>query len=502
MLELWVLTFAAEALLILVPPIWHFRRVGAVVVMLFIAWTTWWLASQLGWAAGVPVLLLTLLRFGNLARILKGRMHEKYLHFAVGRTSWWIFVFFVSLAWLFLLPAISTASRQLLLNLFLVAQLMVAAGLYIVTSRNLKKLSYTQPETFLVDRQLPTVTVAIPARNETTDLEECLKSILANDYPKLEIIVLDDCSQGRRTADIVKNFAHDGVRFVKGEEPAERWLAKNQAYEKLYKEATGQLILFCGVDVRLGTKTIRQMVNLMEQRKKSMVSVLPLRTQSTLAAAFIQPMRYWWELALPRRLFNRPPVLSTCWLIKRKTLKKLGGFGSVSHAIIPEGYFARELVKTDEYSFVRTHGELDVQTVKNLDEQRKTALRMRYPQIKRRPEWTLLLTFAEIAFLLMPFVQLLGSLWFWPHIPVVFPLTTCILLIATHERIVAATNPANRLVALWNLPTAVLTELFIGIASMVTYEFFTVTWKERNICIPVMHVVPHLPPLPPEPQTK
>ncbi len=501
MLELWILTFAAEALLIIVPPIWHFRRLGAVLVMLFIAWTTWWLALQLGWAAGIPVLLLTILRFGNLSRILKGRMHEKYLHFAVGRTSWWIFVFFVLLAWLFLLPAISTTSRQLLLNIFLFVQFSVALGLFVVTSRNLKKIVYQPSKTFLVDRELPTVTVAIPARNETTDLEECLKSVLANDYPKLEVIVLDDCSQGR-TADIIKSFAHDGVRFVQGEEPADRWLAKNQAYEKLYKEATGEVMLFCGVDVRFGTSAIRQMVNLMHERNKAMLSVLPVRVNNDVSAAFIQPMRYWWELALPRRWFNRPPVLSTCWLIRRSRLKKLGGFGSVSHAIIPEGYFARELVKTDEYSFIRSHGELEVDTVKNLQEQRKTALRMRYAQIRRRPEWALLLTFGVMAFLLMPFIQVVGSLWFWPHIPIILPVLSCAFLVATHFKIVSATNPSNRWVALWNFPIVVITEMIIGIASMVMYEFLTVTWKDRNICIPVMHVIPHLPPLPPRSSAK
>lgn len=498
MLELWVLTFAAEALLILVPPIWHFRRLSAMIVMIYIVATTWWLATQLGWAAGIPVLLLMLLRLGNLARILKGRMHERYLHFAVGRTSWWIFVFYVLLAWIFLLPVTTATSRGLVIGIFLTLQLLLAAALFIFTNRNLKKLTFNTPKTYLVDRELPTVTVAIPARNETIDLQECLKSIIANDYPKLEIIVLDDCSH-IETGDIIKSFAHDGVRFVQGEEPEERWLAKNQAYEKLYKEANGDIILFCGVDVRLGKSAIRQMVNVMYDRGKTMLSVLPLRDNSSLSAAFIQPMRYWWELALPRRIFNRPPVLSTCWMIKRRSLKKLGGFRSVSHAILPEGYFARELVKTDKYSFMRSSNELDVRTVKGLFEQRETALRVRYPQIKRRPEWAMMLALAEILFLFMPFVQLVGSLWFWPQIPFLFPFITCLFIVGTHERIINATNPGNRMVALWNYPFVVITEVFLGIASMVTYEFFTVTWKDRNICIPVMHVVPHLPKLPPEP---
>src|SRR5690606_4941791 len=102
-------------------------------------------------------------------------------------------------------------------------------------------------------------------------------------------------------------------------------------------EATGELILFCGVDVRLGPHAIRALTTTLLSRKKSMISVMPLRFYSKLNEAFIQPMRYWWELVPPRKLVNRPPVLSTCWLVARKQLAKAGGFAAVSHSIIPEG---------------------------------------------------------------------------------------------------------------------------------------------------------------------
>ena len=51
---------------------------------------------------------------------------------------------------------------------------------------------------------------------------------IASDYPKLEIIVLDDCSQDR-TAEIIRNFAHDGVRFIQSEDNKDNWLDKNKA---------------------------------------------------------------------------------------------------------------------------------------------------------------------------------------------------------------------------------------------------------------------------------
>ena len=141
-------------------------------------------------------------------------------------------------------------------------QLLAATVLLISTARGLKHTAWpARVRTHYEDGELPTLTVAIPARNETDDLQFCLESLVASDYPKMEIIVLDDRSQTRRTPDIIRSFAHDGVRFVLGEEPKETWLPKNQAYDRLLGEASGEIILFCGVDVRFVPDTLRKIVS-------------------------------------------------------------------------------------------------------------------------------------------------------------------------------------------------------------------------------------------------
>jgi glycosyltransferase involved in cell wall biosynthesis len=374
-------------------------------------------------------------------------------------------------------------------------QVGVAAAVLGITIKNVYQSRYKQGEVFYADRDLPTVSLLIPARNETTDLEECLRTALASDYPKLEIIVLDDCSQVK-TSEVIKGFAHDGVRFVRGEEPKGSWLAKNQAYQKLAEEASGELMLFCGVDVRFGSHAIKALVTELLNRNKDMVSVLPRRLSGNLAGAFIQPMRYWWELSLPRRLFNRPAVLSTCWLIRRKTLNNLGGFGAVSHSIIPEGYFARELVKTNDYSFIRANDTLDVQTHKAYVDQRATAIRTRYPQLRRRPENVLLVVTADLLFLLGPFVGVAYGLFQNDVAVLNTSIIASAILVLNHLIVVQLTSPSNVVTALINFPIEVLTEVIITIMSMLRYEFGAVEWKDRNVCIPVMHVVPHLPPLP------
>lgn len=435
---------------------------------------------------------LTLFRIFNLARVFKSRMHNIYLRRVTRRTSLVLAVLHVVGIWA-LLPPLLLPVRIMFFG-FLLAQAVLCALILFITIKNIRKLAFKMPGKFLSDKELPTVTVAIPARNETKELEDCLRAVLASDYPKLEVLVLDDCSQAK-TAEVIKSFAHAGVRFVKGEEPAERWLAKNQAYQKLYQQASGQLVLFCGVDVRLGTGAIRAMVNLLHARNKSMLSVLPLRVAGEPSTTLFQPMRYWWELAIPRRLLNRPAVLSTCWLIERKTLKKLGGFASVSHSITPEAFFARELVKTDGYSFVRHSEELDVRTLKKVSEQQATTLRVRYPQFRRRPENVLAITILELVVFAAPLATIAYLLVTRNTEFIILPIFSLLCVFATHIFILQVTNPVNVFVAILTFPLAALTELFVNYVSMFKYEFGTVEWKNRNICIPVMHVYPKLPAL-------
>ena len=68
-------------------------------------------------------------------------------------------------------------------------------------------------------KNLPTISVLVPARNETNDLLRCLDSIARSDYPKMEVIVLDDCSTELKTPQIIRDFAQQGMKFIAGSEP-------------------------------------------------------------------------------------------------------------------------------------------------------------------------------------------------------------------------------------------------------------------------------------------
>jgi hypothetical protein len=446
------------------------------------------------WA--VLLAIVGLYRIINLFRASADRMQPDYLFHASRKTALWLMFMQLVIAgvaglgyhydiqgdfWWYLL-----AWMQLGCSLILLAS----------TLRHLRT-TRRQPGEPLRHSELPSLTVAIPARNETAELEACLQSLTASTYPKLEIIVLDDCSQNKRTPEIIRGFAHGGVRFIAGTPPGEGWLAKNHAYAQLAANANGELLLFCGVDTRFTPDSLTMLVSTLLQKRKAMISILPRNRRASgggLLPWFLQPSRYAWELTLPRRLLRRPPVLSTCWLITRQALDTAGGFGAVRRKGVPESYFARATASHgDGYSFVQADSDMGVISEKLLEEQQATAIRTRYLQLHRKPEMTVLVSLAELSILVGPFV-LLGAALAAGH-PALAALSgvSAIINLYIYGRLVNLTYRRFIVGGFLLLPVAALYDIGLLNYSMWRYEFSEVLWKGRNVCIPIMRVVPELP---------
>lgn len=473
-------------------------RIRHGLVMLNIVLTAFACGALVAWhpnTASVLIALAGCYRIFNAVRIVKGRMHDRYLRLTTRRTSFTLIVFQLAVASAWWAWYAQNGNRRMLWLGVSVLQLVVAAIFVASTTRRLRRTMPTSIAHHFTDIQLPSISIAIPARNETDDLRACLDSIIANDYPKFEVLVLDDCSQDKHTPEIIRAYAHDGVRFLQGEEPRDTWLAKNQAYDQLAREASGEYVMFCGVDVRFEPDSIRKLVAVMLEREKQMVSILPRRADvATGKMALIQAMRYWWELVPPRRMFNRPAVISSCWIIKKDALKRTGGFAAVTRAIVPEAYFAKELIKHDAYSFLQSDDVLGIESVKSVADQRDTAVRMRYPQLHRRPELIFGTSLFEVLFLIQPFIMgLLG--WWLPvnHATIYCSLAAAVLLVISYMQMAISTRINHWMFALIALPFVAITDIVLLHISMWRYEFGFVTWKGRNVCVPVMHTHPHLP---------
>lgn len=460
--------------------------VGVTVALCLNAWKIWvW---------GVP---LVGYRLVNLLRVYYSRLPAPQLRTVSLRAFNWL------LGAQILVGLIAGLSNYYhwnarLFDVLVVGQLLVAIVLLRASTLTWQHAAAARGVTALSDHELPSLSILIPARNETEDLDRCLRALTASNYPKLEILVLDDCSATRRTPEIIRSFAHDGVRFLQGEVPDEnRWLAKNFAYEQLASEASGELLLFCGVDVLLEPGSLRQLVAILESRGKDMLSVMPLRADGEgRGSSMLQAMRYYWETCLPRRLFKRPPVLSSCWLIRREMLEHMGRFDAISRSVVPESALARRAVTTDAYSFIRSDDSLGIYSNKSAGEQYGTTLRVRYPQLHRRLELVALTACFELTCLLGPLVGLClaGNLSHAMDYIAIWAVAL-VCLFVTYGLVSVGARLTNPWFGWLLMPVAFLLDIAMLHVSMWQYEFRSVQWKGRNVCIPVMRVEPHLPKL-------
>jgi len=319
---------------------------------------------------------------------------------------------------------------------------------------------------------LPTVTLAIPARNETPVLTDCLRAALASSYGKLEVLVLDDCSQDS-TPDIIRSFAHDGVRFIQGARPAAGWVGKNQAYDYLLREASGDLIIFAGVDTRLQPHSVDLLIADMLASRAKLLSIMPTRRQMDWWPSLVRPLRYYYQLA-----FASWPFMNSLWVVDRQWLIDKGGFGAYRHAILPEKQLARLARQEQAYRFRISSKELGISSRKRVNSLLETAIRTLYPEAGKEP---LLALGRSAGWLLLAGILTAG----WRLGMPVF-LIGSILLSLSYFVSEAALQPSRWYLSGWLLPFAFLSQSLLELVSMVRYEYGRVDWKGRNVCLPVM----------------
>jgi glycosyltransferase involved in cell wall biosynthesis len=469
---------------------WRYRRYLAGVILLIQSVAV---GLILGFAPNVWSSLLLILsgyRVINLLRLVEGRMPADYLFSVSRRTSLRLILgqVVIGLGW------VLSRHVHIRLDTYLAILSGLDLSVVFILAYSLKRsIRTTKPprlKTHYAARDLPSISVLIPARNETADLEQCLTSLVASSYPKLEILVLDDCSQNKRTPEIIKSFAQAGVRFIAGDMPPESWLAKNFAYKQLADQASGEILVFAGVDTRFSPDTLTSLVEILLEKKKTMASFMPINklpAKFDFLSSIVQPTRYAWELALPRRLVNRPPVLSTCWAIYAKKLEDYGSFKAVSRTSIPEGYFARKAIADkDGYSFIRSTSSIGLRSEKTFLAQRDTAIRTRYPQTHRKLELVALLSLIEAVVFLMPFLSAVWGIINLNWLLLIFGAMSLVWLSLVYELLCRLTYSSFILKSLLVWPVVAIYDIGLINYSMWQYEFKEVIWKGRNICLPVM----------------
>ncbi len=151
--------------------------------------------------------------------------------------------------------------------------------------RRITQLTHGEP---MLDAY-PTLSVIIPALNEERDLERSLESVLAQDYPNLEIIVLNDRSTDR-TGEILEGMKKRVSRLevIHIETLPEGWLGKNHALYVGAKRARGKWLLFTDADVRFDAHALAIAVAYAQRQNLDHLAALPyLEAKSVPLKAFV-----------------------------------------------------------------------------------------------------------------------------------------------------------------------------------------------------------------------
>ncbi|MDP7287006.1 MAG: glycosyltransferase family 2 protein [Phycisphaerae bacterium] len=123
----------------------------------------------------------------------------------------------------------------------------------------------------------PLVSVMVAAKDEEDCIEQCVRSMLDQDYPNFEMIVCNDRSDDNTAAIVEKIAAEDPrLKLVNIEQLPEGWCGKNNAMQTGISQAKGQWICMIDADCRqTSNRTLSVAVEHARKNNIDLFSILP-----------------------------------------------------------------------------------------------------------------------------------------------------------------------------------------------------------------------------------
>ncbi len=157
----------------------------------------------------------------------------------------------------------------------------------------------------------PLVSVCIPARNEEKRVGPCLKGFQRQNYPRYEVLILDDQSTDG-TWRVLCRAAHRDKRFhiLKGRPLPKGWVGKPWACDQLARKAKGRWLLFTDADTQHDPETLKRSVLAAESTSADLLTYMTAQTTLT-----------WIEfLVIPTLCFDLISFFPQRWVLKKGSL--------------------------------------------------------------------------------------------------------------------------------------------------------------------------------------
>ena len=353
-----------------------------------------------------------------------------------------------------------------------------------------------------IKNNFPKVSIIVPARNEEKYIRKCVDSLLKQDYPDFEIILVNDESSDK-TFEIMKEYRKSNsiIKVLNVNQPGDDWIGKNWACYQGYLKSTGKLLLFTDADSYHSEITLSLSVQNINHYRLDAITVMPrlicndFYTQVTLPILTTFLHTRFSPLKVNNAKSKLGYFFGSYFIIKRKTYEKVGSHAAVKHEIIEDGALGKK-VKEENFKIKMLRGESYVQAIwaRNSSELFKAIDRLVIPLFKENRVKSTLLSIALFFLLIFPFIMFFLSLTLLGIQPnafdfVVLLLTgsTLLILVLTNLIQLSSTLLSKKIYSLGGIVGAIiivsrfLSRLFISNRKSI------VKWRDRLYKIPSNH---------------
>ena len=297
-----------------------------------------------------------------------------------------------------------------------------------------------QPSTPPTD--VPLISVCVPARNEERNIRACVESILTQNYPNFEIIVLEDRSTDK-TSEILHDLlmesdgarvplshfkqhthlGHPSLHIVNGSDLPPGWAGKPHALFQASAAAHGEWLCFVDADTFLSPNTLSACYSKAIETKADMFTIMTFQILGSFWEKAVMPIvMTGLSVGFSPRKVNDPNTKDAIAngqfiLIRRSVYDSIGGHERIKDQIVEDKAIA-EQVKWNGYRLIVADGHSVARTrmYTSLPEMWEGWTKNIYLGLSDRPSLMILGAFgaflALVAALILPIWPLLGLLWY------------------------------------------------------------------------------------------
>ncbi len=270
----------------------------------------------------------------------------------------------------------------------------------------------------------PLISICIPARNEENNIRNSVESALGQDYPNIEVIVLDDRSTDSTLTQLAEIAARDSRLVpINGTDLPAGWAGKPFALFQASAAARGEWLCFVDADTFLAPQAISSCYAKALEREADMFTTMNEQILGSFWEKVIMPLVMTaLSVGFSPRKVNDPTTRDAIAngqfiMIRRTVYDAIGGHEKVKDQIVEDKAIS-EQVKWNGHHLVVADGSQVIRTrmYTNLPSMWEGWTKNIYLGLRDHPSMLMLgafgATLALIAALFLPIWPLLGINWY------------------------------------------------------------------------------------------